>query len=518
MTIKRQYVLPNCSLILEGLSTDASEVLSILANAEFKIVGIEQSLSGGTEFFKALIVSVSAYCQRLISGLDHPEHMATQASSVVVEPDEGQYHRLIVKPELLNETSSDTADGNASQSIKLSTVQLFDMAEAIDQFEADGQTLPDVSVGIEPLPRKFVRAAEPIAQRAFPPLLGMGTLAVAALGLFFLPVPELVESDPLEQQNTSVLEEQTESEITTSPIEDAPESTSEVTADETDAAAVDGAETNEVSEAAIQTNGTITDSAQLVDLQQQVQTQISDRLSGDTTFEQPLSYQISVAENGDIVGYKPLDDGPSFTNVDSTPIPELTYIVDEASIGALAQFDVTFATDGTVEVVSDQIVTPEPEAITPEAVTPEDVEPTSLEEESLDNQSNDEAEQSSLPTEENGTEDSSPTASGELSNAVAIPIQDVDLIYDLNQELRRTIIDNLDLDQSGQELRYRVRLDRDGSVTGYEPSNSAAAESVDSLQLSSLVKVATDDQPQLDFLVVVNDEDVVEVNPWDGWP
>ena len=51
MTIQRQYVLPNCSLILEGLSTDDLNVLSVLANAEFKIIGVEKSLEGGSEFF-----------------------------------------------------------------------------------------------------------------------------------------------------------------------------------------------------------------------------------------------------------------------------------------------------------------------------------------------------------------------------------------------------------------------------------------------------------------------------------
>ena len=62
MTIQRQYVLPNCSLILEGLSTDDLNVLSVLANVEFKIIGVEKSLEGGSEFFKALIAAVSAYC------------------------------------------------------------------------------------------------------------------------------------------------------------------------------------------------------------------------------------------------------------------------------------------------------------------------------------------------------------------------------------------------------------------------------------------------------------------------
>ena len=115
MTIQRQYILPNCSLVLEGLSADASNVLSILANAEFKVVGIEQPLAGGSEFFKAIVTAVSAYSQRLLSGLEHPEHGVSQ-SPIAVERSEGQYHRLIIKPELLNESPDWSPDWSPDSS------------------------------------------------------------------------------------------------------------------------------------------------------------------------------------------------------------------------------------------------------------------------------------------------------------------------------------------------------------------------------------------------------------------
>ncbi len=527
MTIKRQYVLPNCSLILEGLSTDASNVLSILANAEFKIAGLdEQSLSGGTDFFKALVIAVSAYCQRLISGLDHPEHMASQSSPVSVEPDEGQYHRLIVKPELLNGSSSESTDDMVSKTIKLSTVQLFDMAEAIDQFYADSQALPDVSVGLAPLPRKYVRAAEPLTQRVIPPLLGMGTLAVAAFGLFFLPVPELAEPEALEQQNTSrvedVLDDPTSNGISPTTDDDV---ATELPTDETDASEV----TDEVTGETAPTRTTITDSTQLVSLQQQVQQQLSTRLPSDAGFTDSLSYQVSVAENGDIVGYNPLND-TSLNNLDDTPLPELTYIpVGDTSVGPLAQFEVTFATDGTVEVVSDQIVTPEPETDASEATIPDVVESSNSSEDpnssedgiSSDNPSNDMGQQSSAPNNDVAIDSNSETItspSATLSAFVATPIQDVDRIYELNQELRRTIINNRDPDRTGPELRYRVRLDQAGNITGYQATNPAAEDYADDFKLSGLSQAIPEDQPQLDFLVVINDVNVVEVNPWDGWP
>lgn len=508
MTIKRQYILPNCSLILEGLSTDTSNVLSVLANAEFKIVGIEQSLSGGTDFFKALSTAISAYCQRLISGLDHPEHIASQTSLVAVEPDEGQYHRLIVKPTLLDNASA--ADDTAAKTIKLSTVQLFDMAEAIDQFYADTQTLPDVSVSLSPLSRKYVRAEEPLAKRAIPPLLGAGTLALTALGLFFLPVPELAEPEDPNRQTTSapesVLEEPLQDESTTS-------SSNVITTPEVTEEADDETEPNE--ETATSGNSLITDPTQIAALQQQIQQQIGERLSNNTTFEQALRYQVSVAENGDIVGYTP-SDAAALDNLDSTPLPELTYIsVDETTAGSVAQFDVTFTPDGRVEVVSDQMVAPE-------SVTPDLVEPSSEENEALPDEVNDDtSEQSSSSIDDSTRVIDSPSTTatnGQALALIATPIRDVDRIYELNQELRRTIINNRAPDRSGPEVRYRIRLDEDGNVIGYEASNSAAEQSAADLKIPSLVKAATGERPQLDFLVVVNDDNVVEVNPWDGWP
>ncbi|NEQ50308.1 MAG: DUF4335 domain-containing protein [Leptolyngbya sp. SIO3F4] len=512
MTIQRQYVLPNCSLILEGLSVDASNVLSILANAEFKIVGLEKPLAGGSEFFKALVDAVSAYCQRLLSGLDHPGHMDSQTSLVTVEPEAGQYHCLLIKPGVLDDPS-DSSEKSGPQTIRLSTVQLFDMAEAIDQFNADAQVLPDFAVDLAPLPRKYVRADEPLAQRAIPPLLGFGTLAVAAVGLFFLPVPELVEPEDLERQTTSALEESTGNDVLPDNISDPSTSEEiEVSTNESE---------TEIVESPTPVNAAITDTSQLMDLQQQAEQQLSGAVPEGTTFDQPLSYQISVAENGDIVGYNPLD-GISLENVDNTPLPALTYIpVDNAAVGPIAQFDAIFSSDGTVKVVSDQVVTPEtvtPEIESPEGVTPEVINP---EEESSD--ASDITEQSAIAEPINtATPDESEVKSGNTSSNLAAfissPIQDVDRIYELNQELRRTLINSRSAPWSGSEISYRIRLDEEGNITGYEADDPAAEQYATELKISNLVKASPSDKPQLDFLVVINDANVIEVSPWDGWP
>ncbi|MBE9069364.1 DUF4335 domain-containing protein [Leptolyngbya cf. ectocarpi LEGE 11479] len=511
MTIQRQYVLPNCSLVLEGLSADASNVLSILASAEFKIVGIEQPLTGGVDFFKSVVGAVSAYHQRLLSGLDHPEHNPNQASPVGVEPGEGQYHRLTIKPELL-----ESAETSISQPIDLSTVQLFDMAEAIDQFCADTQTLPDFSIPLAPLARKYVRPEEPLAQRAIPPLLGFGTLAVAALGLFFLPVPELADPENREQQNTAALENSNGDES----VADTP--TADIPATETQPADDDDVSEPETAALSDQTSNPITDSTQLTELQQQVQQQISAALPSDSAFDQPLRYQVSVAENGDILGYNPLDEA-SLDNLDNTPLPTLTYIpVDATTVEPVAQFEVTLAADGTVDVVS--------ETVTPETITPEVVPPESTEaEDSINEDSINEDTTSSDPTAPSSSSQSADSSSDSSSKSIASgsakllgsidrPIQDSDRIYELNQELRRSIIDKRVDNWSGPEVRYRVRIDEDGNVTGYEADNTAAEQYAADFKIPDLVQTTTTEQPQLDFLVVIGDNNVVEVNPWDGWP
>ena len=70
MTIRRQYSLPNCTLVLEGLSDgsaasqlDLRPVLSILMSAECYVTGLGEPLSGGREFFESLVRAVSSYAQ-----------------------------------------------------------------------------------------------------------------------------------------------------------------------------------------------------------------------------------------------------------------------------------------------------------------------------------------------------------------------------------------------------------------------------------------------------------------------
>jgi Domain of unknown function (DUF4335) len=176
MSIRRQYSLPNCTLILDGISdgqraNEARPVMSTLVNAECHISGQKKPLSGGMEFFQQLITAVSNYTQELLSKVVN-EPTAQQVGKVRLE--KGQEHRLFAESE----------QGDVDW--QLTTVQLFDLTEAIDQFLADGSTLPTLLVGIQPAPRA---AKGVVSAQAAPIGLGLSGLAATALAFYLVPTP-----------------------------------------------------------------------------------------------------------------------------------------------------------------------------------------------------------------------------------------------------------------------------------------------------------------------------------------
>ena len=195
MNIQRQYNLPNCTLVLEGLTnntpTDGSDprpILSILVNTECRFLGISQKLQGGSSLLKNLVKTVSEYAQGYLSGIPHPAQSLAEGDKINLESVPGQHlHRLTWYP------SSQTDN---PVEITLTTVQLFDLVEAIDQFVADGVTLPNLTLQLKPLSRRYRPPDEPLAQRAVPATLGIASLVVAAFALFFIPSPEVKEPEP----------------------------------------------------------------------------------------------------------------------------------------------------------------------------------------------------------------------------------------------------------------------------------------------------------------------------------
>ena len=201
MTIRRQYSLPNCTLILDGLSNDTEAttngrpLINILVNAECHFVGSNQILSGGRVFFENLVKATSAYAQEFLSGFAHP-YEAQDSERVSLEKTEKNGHRLIWQPDAEQEKRAE---------IELTTVQLFDLVEAIDQFFADSQTLPEFALSIEPVSQRYRQAEEPLVQRAAPAAIGTASLAFAAITFFFVPVPEVRKPEPKLQSPNQTL-------------------------------------------------------------------------------------------------------------------------------------------------------------------------------------------------------------------------------------------------------------------------------------------------------------------------
>lgn len=194
MSIRRQYNLPNCTLILDGLESGNPAVnglplLGIVVNAECYFSGIPQKLQGGRTFLENLVRAVSAYAQVCLSGVPQPPSSQGEEDQIRLEPTGDQRnHRLTWVP----------APGMQASSVEicLNTLQLFDLIEAVDQFLADQHTLPDLSLSLQPAPRRFRPPDEPFAHRVVPATIGVASLAIVALGLFLLPIPTVRKPEP----------------------------------------------------------------------------------------------------------------------------------------------------------------------------------------------------------------------------------------------------------------------------------------------------------------------------------
>lgn len=141
MNIQRKYSLPNCTLLLEGLS-DASRganfqelrpELSILVNAECYLSGYNQPLVGGREFFESLVRAVSGYAQEFLSSVPNPQAHNQDSELVEIQKIDTNHHKLIVHSENAPEEFNTNANYNKQPiEIDLNTVQLFDLVEAVD--------------------------------------------------------------------------------------------------------------------------------------------------------------------------------------------------------------------------------------------------------------------------------------------------------------------------------------------------------------------------------------------------
>ena len=201
MTVQRQYSLPNCVLILEGFNTDgegsARPLLSVLTSFECHFANEAKIIKGGKELLQALAEQVHQQAQAILSGVSAISSPSTQAKEglQLQALDSGLYSLKIESPAL---------------DIELSTVQLFDLVEAIDQLMDDSQTLPDLTLPLKPLSRRQVKS-EGTGQKILPLILGVASLAIAGAVAYVIPVPEITKPKPPETESIDTQSVETES-------------------------------------------------------------------------------------------------------------------------------------------------------------------------------------------------------------------------------------------------------------------------------------------------------------------
>lgn len=475
MTIQRQYSLPNCTLTIEGLGdvislspTEPRPPVSVLINAECRLAGQEQPLSGGREFLDSLVKAVSQYVQGLLSGL-HGNRLVREENPLV------QLHAINSTTHRLSVRSPGSGDSQTSRDIDLNTVQLFDLMEAIDQLLADTQTLPDLTLNLRPLSRREIAKAEPIAKQVVPAAIGVSSLAAAAVLLSLLPVPKVnPPKDLYPVRSTATATPGTSPSPGTSPTTEASPTTSPTTSPASPSPTTAASPNVKQLEANLTTAPEITDSEELDKLGQQLRQQIEGSWKSGTALSQDLIYRVGVSQNGDILGYKPVNSA-ALQNVQKTPLLSLlSRQGDRPTTTPLAQFKVSFTRTGGVEVSPWRQATTSPVSGVTEI-----------------------------------------TSAAELEEILP--------------KLQAQINDNWPGTPTvNDELIFKVRVHADGTVVDYSPENDAAARAVEDTPFAKLGKPIADNgtnpetsptEPVALFKVVFKPPSgATEISPWRGWP
>jgi hypothetical protein len=366
MTIKRMYSLPYCTITLQGLSNDvdsngkaleAFPVMSILLNAECYFAHCDQSMSGGKQFLESLVQSVSYYAQGFLSPITYPQSQKIVKTEVELSKlPQQDLHRLT----LAAATEEDPTVGKMH--IDLTTVQLFDLVEAVDQFLVDNYTLPDIAVPLRSLPRRLWHPEAPLAKRSIPVLLGISSLSLAAIAFFLIPAPlpkpvETASSDNAGQTatpspNTTPDSSSTPATPTATP---SPTTTPSPTATPTALNSPIPSPKAEDLEKLLTSTPEITDAAQLRLLQKIVYDKVSQFWQNRDTLTEESTYQVGVLQDGSLVAYKPVDQASS-NGVAKTPLPGmlsaagLSTLSSSGSTVPIAQFRVVFTKRGVLQI------------------------------------------------------------------------------------------------------------------------------------------------------------------------
>ncbi|MEC4814498.1 MAG: DUF4335 domain-containing protein [Scytonema sp. PMC 1069.18] len=500
MNIQRKYSLPNCTLLLEGLN-DASRAahfqemrpeLSILVNVECYISGYKKPLAGGREFFESLVKAVSTYAQEFLSHISHMQVHNLESEIVYIQKLSSNRHRLIVNAE--NAPQEMASNNGKTTEIDLNTVQLFDLVEAVDQFFADSQTLPELTLQLKPVARRRSSASEALLKQAVPASVGVTSLAAAAVAFSFIPAPQVRPPETTKQENNGSTNNVQNSASTTASPTPAPNEqitstptftptpTPTVGAVNPTPSPIVNANTPSAAsptavrdlEALINTVPEITDASVLRALQRQVYNQINPAWVNRSQVNQDLVFRVGVAGDGTIVGYKAVNKDSNQV-VEKTPLPNLLYNPADSrgsiTNEPIAQYKVVFTNKGILEISPWRGYSQTPEVI------------------------------------------------GEK-------IADSSTINTLNQKLSDDIRQKWTTTASfPKELKYRVAVNKNGVIADYEPLNQVAFDYFRQTPLprmfqeiyGSNVAAPNNKEPLAHFQVEFKPNGTIEVTPWRGY-
>jgi hypothetical protein len=477
MTIQRQYSLPNCSLILEGLGDlamlsqpEARPLMSVLINAECHLPGQEKPLTGGREFLESLVTTVSQYAQEVISSVHNASRSHHAPSLVQLQRLDDTHHRLSVLPE--GAVPGSGIATHLTRNIDLTTVQLFDLIEAVDQFFADSQTLPDLTLNIQPLSRRYVRGGEDMTKQAVPAALGLSGLVLAAIALFPLPAPKITQPTCLKPGDVGCTANP-KSPTGSPSASPSPAAGSSPVASPQSAVSPSPTATQPDSDklaATLSQSPEITSPAELDSLGKTLYSKINDAWKTRTPITRDLVYQVGVSKNGDILGYRPVNDEAG-TNAKQTPLLDLLALPRNGSQGnstPLGQFKVVFTSSGGLEVA------PWKQSMASPLNSP-------------------------------------------------LEITDATKIKELQPKLYDQINQNWKTNPSFEkDLVFRVRVKPDGSIADYRPESQDAKDYIEETPLPQLGQAVPmdDNTPAKEsmalYKVVFKPNGVLEINPWRG--
>jgi hypothetical protein len=460
MTIRRQYSLPNCTLILDGVSdgssvtglADPRPLMSSLFNVECHFVGYKQALFGGKEFLTSLISVVSNYTQEILSGVPHPG-AATLETTSLVSLTKGDRENVHYLEAIIDPSGNSTADGKPTQ-IKLSTVQLFDLLESIDRFLADRRTLPDIMVPLKPLAKALT---QPISTQRTPAGLGLAGLVVASLIGYALPIPQVsapkfIAPAVVANQTTPPPTDKTPAE---SPTKVPPESNS---ATPQPSASPDPVPPSKLSSK----TGQITEATQIGFLERKLRRDLNQNWQERGQIKQESTFQVGVNQDGEIVSYQPIQKTDK-SAIDLTPLAKLA-VPSTNPNQAVSNFNVVFKPDGVLSIAPEQ------------------------------------------PTQ------------GEMSlgKPITEPRISKQLAQQLKTELQQSALRQRKTTYS-QKLNYRVAVNKAGEIADYEPTNQVGFQYETETPLPRLAKfsaqAAISQDPLAQYDVVFQPDGKIDVMP-----